>query len=53
MAALDFPASPTVGQTYSANGGTYTWDGTVWVASRGTATPHELRRDWLRLRHRA
>lgn len=30
MAALDFPSSPTVGQTYTANGLTYTWDGTSW-----------------------
>ena len=26
MAALDFPASPTVGQTYSANGGMFAWN---------------------------
>ena len=30
MAALDFPASPSNGQTYSANGLTYTWDGSSW-----------------------
>ena len=33
MAALDFPASPTVGQTYTANGSTWTWDGVSWVSS--------------------
>jgi hypothetical protein len=27
MAALDFPASPTIGQSY----GNYTWDGTAWT----------------------
>lgn len=30
MAALDFPASPSVGQVYSANGVTWKWNGTVW-----------------------
>lgn len=33
MAALDFPASPTVGQTYTANGQTWTWDGASWISS--------------------
>jgi|SRR5215813_5503539 len=31
MAAPDFPASPTVGQVYTApSGNIYTWDGAVW-----------------------
>ncbi len=30
MAALDFPSSPTVGQTYTANGRTWQWDGVSW-----------------------
>jgi len=30
MAALDFPSSPSNGQTYTANGLSYTWDGTAW-----------------------
>lgn len=30
MAALDFPSSPTVGQTYTANNITYKWDGVSW-----------------------
>lgn len=30
MTALNFPSSPTLGQTYTANGGTWEWDGTVW-----------------------
>ena len=30
MTALNFPSSPTIGQTYTANGGTWKWDGTVW-----------------------
>jgi len=34
MAAPDFPASPTVGQTYTAPSGlVYTWDGAVWANS--------------------
>lgn len=32
MAAIDFPASPTVGQTFVAgNGVTYQWTGTLWI----------------------
>ena len=30
MAALDFPASPTLGQIYTANGKSWQWDGTTW-----------------------
>jgi len=34
MAALDFPASPTVGQQYAApNGSLYSWDGATWVTT--------------------
>jgi hypothetical protein len=36
MTAFSFPASPTVGQTYTAGGVTYTWDGTSWG---GTSSP--------------
>lgn len=41
MAALDFPANPTVGQQYAApNGITYQWDGAAWVVTGGPpATP--------------
>src|SRR5262245_20472066 len=36
MTALDFPASPTVGQIYNGtNGISYTWDGTVWTVPQG------------------
>lgn len=28
--ALNFPASPTVGQSYTSGGKTWIWDGTVW-----------------------
>jgi hypothetical protein len=30
--AIDFPASPNVGQTVTVGGVTWTWDGTKWVA---------------------
>lgn len=35
MAALNFPTSPTVNQTYTANGITYQWDGVSWKATGG------------------
>ena len=28
--AIDFPDSPSTGDTYTTNGKTYRWDGTVW-----------------------
>jgi hypothetical protein len=31
--AIDFPASPSVNDTFSSGGVTYTWDGTVWASS--------------------
>lgn len=31
--AIDFPTSPTVGQTFTSGNVTYTWDGTKWTAS--------------------
>ena len=39
MAALDFPASPSVDQLYSANGGTWRWTGTVWVSGNTIVAP--------------
>ena len=30
MAAFNFPNSPSVNDTYSANGMTFTWNGTKW-----------------------
>jgi len=39
MAAIDFPASPTTGQTFAAsNGITYMWTGTIWVATAPSGT---------------
>lgn len=32
MAALNFPTSPALDQTYTANGFTWKWNGTSWVA---------------------
>lgn len=37
MAAFDFPATPTVGQVYTANGVTYVWDSVAWRAQGGVA----------------
>jgi hypothetical protein len=31
MAALNFPATPTLNQVYTANGVSYKWDGTSWI----------------------
>ena len=34
---IDFPNAPTNGQTFSASGQSWTWDGEKWVASTGAA----------------
>ena len=34
---IDFPDSPTNGQSYSANSKTWTFDGTSWVLLQGEA----------------
>ena len=39
MAALDFPGSPSNGQTYTANGLSYTWDGTAWRKGSSVGVP--------------
>lgn len=36
MSALDFPASPTLDQVYTANGTSWRWDGTAWVSNNST-----------------
>lgn len=35
MAALNFPTGPTLDDTYTANGRTWTWNGTSWVGTSG------------------
>lgn len=41
--AMDFPASPTVGQIYSPAGGpVYKWDGSLWVPQQGVAPANQL-----------
>jgi hypothetical protein len=32
--AINFPASPTLNQTFSSGNVNYVWDGTKWTASR-------------------
>lgn len=36
MAALDFPSTPEVSDTYTANGRTWVWNGESWIASNIT-----------------
>lgn len=33
MPAIDFPSSPTLNQTHTANGRTWRWDGSSWVSA--------------------
>ena len=40
--AIDFPASPTIGDTFVVGTVTYTWDGTKWTAIAGDATPDKI-----------
>ena len=35
MAAFDFPSSPSVNQTYTANGVTWKWNGAMWMRVSG------------------
>ena len=35
--AINFPASPSLNDTFTSGGVTYTWDGTVWAASGSAA----------------
>lgn len=32
MTAINFPDSPSVNDTFTASGRTWTWNGTVWVS---------------------
>ena len=38
MAAFDFPSSPSNGDNYTANGVTWSWDGSAWRRSGGTVS---------------
>jgi hypothetical protein len=45
--SLTFPASPTIGDTYTVGARTWTWSGTIWeitgiVAAAGSIGPTEL-----------
>ena len=33
--AINFPASPTIGQTFNSGYNTYTWDGRSWTTAGG------------------
>jgi hypothetical protein len=35
MAALDFPDSPSIGQSFTANGRRWVWDGSTWGLTFG------------------
>lgn len=39
MAAIDFPNSPTVGQTFAVDGRTWIWTGTVWQSLGSAGLP--------------
>jgi hypothetical protein len=36
---LDFPSSPTTGQSYTLNGRTWEWNGTAWQVTIGNLAP--------------
>jgi len=36
---LNFPSSPTVGQTYTLGSRSWTWNGSGWYASGSSASP--------------
>lgn len=43
MAALNFPTSPSLNDTYTANGSTWKWNGTSWVSYNAiTNVPYEI-----------
>jgi len=43
--AIDFPNSPTTGDTYTAGGRTWQWDGTVWASYGNYPDPTVLKID--------
>ena len=38
MAAFDFPSSPSNGDNYTANGVTWSWDGSAWTETGDLST---------------
>lgn len=38
MTAIDFPNTPSVNDTFTASGRTWTWNGSVWASNTGTIT---------------
>ena len=36
MAAINFPNSPSVNDTHTANGKTWTWNGAAWIVNTST-----------------
>ena len=43
--AINFPNNPSVNDTYTVGGTTYTWDGTAWVTGSVSSTTFELVQD--------
>jgi hypothetical protein len=40
MAAFDFPAAPVIGQIYTLNGMTFSWNGEAWVINKYPPLPY-------------
>lgn len=40
--ALDFPNNPTVNQTFTGNGNTWTWNGTAWISGSSASTKADI-----------
>ena len=40
--ALNFPPSPSIGQSYTVGSKTYTWSGSAWLVSAQTITANNI-----------
>lgn len=40
--AIDFPNSPTIGQSFTVGNRTWIWDGTAWELSIASAIPNTI-----------